>query len=160
MDYARQVPALIHREHLETLALLERLEAAVGRSKSPPPPSDAAWARLSAELDGNLANKIGRHFDFEEAYLFPLLAEGGDRDIALLLEDEHAAIRKLAERITGSIRGGAATAWSEFCALARELVERQVAHVQKEEMSLLPILDDMLDAEHDGELAERYLATA
>lgn len=164
MTYARQVPACIHREHRETLALLERLEAALGRGTSPPAAGDADWSRLLAELDANLANEVGRHFDFEEEELFPLLAEGGDRDIALLLAEEHEAILKLAEHITGLIRAGAAglspDAWVEFRYLALELVERQVAHIQKEEMSLLPVLEDMLDAERDGELLERYLASA
>ena len=40
-----------------------------------------------------------------------------------------------------------------------ELVERQVAHIQKETMALLPLLDDLLDAETDGQLALEY-ATA
>ena len=37
-----------------------------------------------------------------------------------------------------------------------ELAERLVAHVQKEEMSLLPALEDLVDEEADGELAAAY----
>jgi hemerythrin-like domain-containing protein len=162
MDYARRVPATIHREHLETLGLLERLEAAAAKSKSPPAPGDQAWARLCAELDANLAHDVGRHFDFEEQELFPLLAGAGDRDIAHLLAEEHRAIRELAGRVRASIRAGGAVhpAWGEFRLLALELVERQVAHIQKEEMSLLPMLEDALEVERDGELLNRYLAIA
>ena len=38
----------------------------------------------------------------------------------------------------------------------RELAERLVSHVQKEEMSLLPSLEDLLDEETDQALAGSY----
>jgi hemerythrin-like domain-containing protein len=164
MDFARQVPACIHREHLETLGLLERVEATLAKAKAAPAPGDAAWARLLHELDANLANEIGRHFDFEEKELFPLLASGGDRDIAALLAEEHEAILALAKRMIPVLRaylaGNAAQGWTGLREMALELVERQVAHIQKEEMSLLPVLEDMLEPELDAELLTRYLATA
>ena len=164
MDFARQVSACIHREHLETLGLLERVEAALAKAKAAPMPGDAAWARLLRELDTNLANEIGRHFGFEEEDLFPLLASGGDRDIASLLAEEHAAILALAKRMIPALRaflaGNATQGWPALREMALELVERQVAHIQKEEMSLLPVLEDMLEPEQDAEMLTRYLATA
>ena len=39
---------------------------------------------------------------------------------------------------------------------ALELAERLVSHVQKEEMSLLPALEDLLDEATDAELALAY----
>jgi hemerythrin-like domain-containing protein len=157
MDFARQVTACIHREHVETLGLLERVEAALAKSKAPPP--EAAWARLAAGLGANLANEIGRHFRFEEEELFPLVT--GDRDIALLLAEEHQAILALAERILPRLRSPASgAAWTELRELILELIERQVAHIQKEEMSLLPAIEDALEAEQDAELLNRYLAAA
>jgi hypothetical protein len=42
--------------------------------------------------------------------------------------------------------------------LGLELAERLVSHVQKEEMSLLPALEDLLDEEVDHELASAYAA--
>jgi hypothetical protein len=39
------------------------------------------------------------------------------------------------------------------------MVERQVAHIQKETMALLPMLDDLLDDDTDRELSMSY-ATA
>ena len=41
----------------------------------------------------------------------------------------------------------------DFRRLALELVERQVAHIQKESMALLPMLDDLLDDETDRALS-------
>lgn len=37
-----------------------------------------------------------------------------------------------------------------------EIVERQVAHIQKETMALLPLLDDLLDDDTDRELSMAY----
>ena len=159
MDFARQVTACLHREHFESLGLLERVEAALAKAKTPPAAGDGAWVRLMGELEANLANDIGRHFAFEEEALFPLV--GGDQDIAGLLAEEHAAIRALAKRIMPLLRpGGAAQNWAGFREMALELVERQVSHIQKEEMSLLPVLEDVLEAEQDAELLNRYLAAA
>jgi hemerythrin-like domain-containing protein len=159
MDFARQVTACLHREHLGSLGLLERVEAALAKAKAAPGSGDAPWARLMAELEANLANDIERHFAFEEEALFPLV--GADQDIAHLLAEEHAAIRTLAKRIMPLLRpGGAAQNWAGFREMALELVERQVSHIQKEEMSLLPVLEDVLEEEQDAELLNRYLAAA
>ncbi len=51
---------------------------------------------------------------------------------------------------------GAETPPPEFRALAFELAERLVTHVQKEEMALLPALDDLLDEDADRELQLAY----
>ncbi len=37
-----------------------------------------------------------------------------------------------------------------------EMVEREVAHIQKETMALLPMLDQLLDDETDRQLALAY----
>ena len=42
------------------------------------------------------------------------------------------------------------------CAL--ELVERQVSHIQKESMALLPMLEELLDEDVDRELSFAYSA--
>jgi hypothetical protein len=39
---------------------------------------------------------------------------------------------------------------------ALDMIERQVAHIQKETMALLPMLDDLLDDDDDRELAFAY----
>jgi hypothetical protein len=47
---------------------------------------------------------------------------------------------------------------AETRALGLELAERLVSHVQKEEMSLLPAVEDLLDEGTDHELASVYAA--
>ncbi len=106
---------------------------------------------------------VDRHFAFEESELFPRMDERGEGDIAGLLREEHDAIRDvvaelraLAERALGGALDDAG--WSALRTAALELVERQVAHIQKEEMSLLPILEDLLDDEADRQLAMDYVS--
>jgi hemerythrin-like domain-containing protein len=48
--------------------------------------------------------------------------------------------------------------WAALRRLAQEFVEREVAHIQKESMALLPMLEDLLDADTDAELALAYSA--
>jgi iron-sulfur cluster repair protein YtfE (RIC family) len=162
LSFSRHVPACLHREHVATLALLDRLDAALGQARRPPPPGDAAWAGLAAALAAGLAGEIDRHFAFEESALLPLLAERGDGDIAAVLAEEHVTIRAVAERLRPWLaawpRAGAPSDWAEFRALAGDLVERLSAHVQKEELALLPALDDALDPDADAALFERYQA--
>ena len=48
--------------------------------------------------------------------------------------------------------------WIDLQRGALEIVERQVAHIQKETMALLPLLEDLLDEDDDRELAFAYAA--
>jgi hypothetical protein len=48
--------------------------------------------------------------------------------------------------------------WDALKRGALEMVERQVAHIQKETMALLPMLDDLLDDDTDRELSMSYAA--
>ncbi|MCD6044364.1 MAG: hypothetical protein K0R40_3967, partial [Burkholderiales bacterium] len=72
---------------------------------------------------------------------------------AELLKEEHATIREVATRFIAL----ANEAFSkELRAVGVELAERLVSHVQKEEMSLLPALEDLLDEAADAELSLAY----
>jgi hemerythrin-like domain-containing protein len=163
MNYAHVTPGLIHREHLATIGLLERLEAALTARRPSGALEDGAFMALLGEVAATVENEVGRHFTFEQEALFPLLAEAGDGDIAALLQDEHAAILPLGTRLAelarrGRDHGFGPGDWAEFLRLGRELIERQIGHIQKEEMSLLPLLDSMLSDETDAELADSYNA--
>jgi hemerythrin-like domain-containing protein len=143
----RQVSRRLHEEHVATLALWSRVEGSLAAGKM-----DAALMRDAA---ASLAAEIERHFAFEEAELFPRLAAAGEGDIASLLQEEHATIRSAATRFIALSKGDFS---KEMRALGLELAERLMSHVQKEEMSMLPALDDLLDEETDHELASAYAA--
>jgi hemerythrin-like domain-containing protein len=142
--HTRQVSRRLHEEHQATLALWGRVEASLVSGRP-----DAA---LLASAAAALAGEIERHFAFEETALFPRLAAAGEGDIAQLLGEEHAAIRAAGAQFIALVKQNRLDA--DLRSLGMELAERLVSHVQKEEMSMLPALDDLLDEESDMALAE------
>lgn len=146
MTFDRAISRQLHEEHTATLALWGRVEQSLA--------SGAHDAALMREAAAALAGEIERHFEFEETQLFPRLAAAGEGDIAELLTEEHAAIRAAAARFMALARDDPPR--PELRPLAFELAERLVSHVQKEEMALLPALDDLLDADADRELQLAY----
>jgi iron-sulfur cluster repair protein YtfE (RIC family) len=148
-------------EHRTNLDLLGRVEQAFARAHGAGASRDPEFAGLARNFGRHLRQDIGRHFDFEERELFPLLDAAGEGDIAELLKEEHDAIRAVATELLPltDLAGAGALDDAGFGALKRavlELVERQVAHIQKETMALLPVLDDLLDEPMDRALAMAY----
>jgi hemerythrin-like domain-containing protein len=159
MSFDRQVSQALDTEHRTNLDLLGRVEQAFARRGGAA--ADPDFARLAGAFARHIEQDIGRHFDFEEGELFPRLAEAGEGDIAELLREEHDAIRAVAEELLPLARAAAAGTLDNagFEALKRgslEMVERQVAHIQKETMALLPMLDGLLDEETDRALSFAY----
>jgi len=151
MDYTRQTPRTLDSEHRETLALLGRAEQALARDDV------GALTAIAGALVRLLEVETGRHFDFEEQRLFPLLDEAGDGDLAALLTEEHQTLRAVAAELlplVRTLRTGPPAA-ADAAALKRlllEFAERQLVHIQKETLALLPMLEDLLDEETDREL--------
>jgi hemerythrin-like domain-containing protein len=146
--FTRQVCRRLHEEHEATLALCSRLEAALAAGRSDAPLMRAAAAALAGEVE--------RHFAFEETELFPRLAAAGEGDIAELLQEEHVAIRVAAARFIALVKENSFK--NELRVVGLELAERLASHAQKEELSMLPALDDLLEEELDHELASAYAA--
>jgi hemerythrin-like domain-containing protein len=154
-----QVSRILDDEHRSNLALLGKVEKSLAGAAR----FDPALAGLIAQFVRALEHDIDRHFRFEEESLFPRMAEAGDGEMAALMIEEHEAIREVAAELLPLARQAAQGAideagWSALRRSALELVERQVSHIQKETMALLPALDDMLDDETDRELAFAYTA--
>lgn len=156
MFFNRQTSLRLHEEHLATVQLWSRLEQTIV-TRAPEAELLESLRRCSAALD----DEVTRHFHFEERELFTRLAESGEGDIAELLAEEHETIRTAARSLRELLRLGQpdAAALQQLRALGLELAERLVAHVQKEEMALLPALEDLLDEETDRELALAYAET-
>jgi DUF438 domain-containing protein len=149
MEFNRHISRRLHEEHVATLALWGRLEAALAAGRH-----DAALLKSAA---ASLERELDRHFRFEEAELFPRLAEAGEGDIGELLREEHDTIRAAGMRFIVLVKGDGNE--KEIRTIGLELAERLVNHVQKEEMALLPALDDFIDEETDHELDSAYAAT-
>jgi hemerythrin-like domain-containing protein len=157
MPFDSQVAQTLDHEHRSNLDLLGRVERALARD------AEAELRVLVGPLVRCLEHEIAHHFGFEEEALFPRMAEAGDAELAALLSEEHDSIRAVAGELLPLARGAAvgtldADGHAAFRRLALELVERMVAHIQKETMALLPLLDDLLDDSADRELSFAYAA--
>lgn len=163
MTFANRITQTLHEEHRATIALMERLEQLIGRFRKGgvPDVGDPAVAKLLADVSAGVTHEVERHFDFEERELFRYLAEVGDEAIGAHLTEEHNAMRPLGTALAALARdaqrqGFDPGAWDEFRRVGRELCERMLAHVQKEEMALLPLLDENMDDEREAQLFEKY----
>jgi hemerythrin-like domain-containing protein len=165
MDNNSQTARLLHAEHMEEIAALERLEGALHQRKVTEPPAlgDEFMSRVLPDLIANTDAQINLHFVFEETHLFPKLDEYGEGGIGMFLASEHKVIRETGSKVLELARaarenGFDAESWREFYLVAGELIEWVVGHVQKEEMGLLPLVQDLLDEDADSELANAYMA--
>lgn len=157
-SYLRQVSRALDEEHRATLDLLDRVERAFPR------PGESRAADLGGLVGAfckHLQRELERHFEFEERELFPRLIDAGDGDMAALLLDEHHAVHTVAAELLPL--GDAAAAgtlddagWAQLKRLTLEMIERLRAHIQKETMGLLPLVDDLLDEDADRDLAFAY----
>ena len=158
MDHRSLVSRALDDEHRANLALLDRVEQAFGRMRAR---GSDELRTLAGALARQVEQDIGRHFEFEERELFPRMTDAGDGDMAALLAEEHASIRAVADELLPLARAAEegtldAAGWDALARGALEIAERQVAHIQKESMALLPLLDDLLDENDDRELAFAY----
>lgn len=163
MTFQRQVSRTLDDEHRLNLELLGRVEQAFAQVRRSGAAHDSGLTTLAKTFAWHIEQDLWRHFDFEERELFPRLADAGDGDMASLLLEEHAAIRAVAGELLPLARAAAAgtlddDGWATLRRSALEMIERLVAHIQKETMGLLPLLDDLLDEGSDRELAFAYTA--
>jgi hemerythrin-like domain-containing protein len=161
MSFIHRVTRMLHDEHMASVAMLNDLEGLLAASgRTAPDTSAAAVADTLAAIADVIEGEVTSHFAFEEEQLFTRLAEFGDDAIGQHLSEEHRAILPLGQALARMARtaltdGFTPEIWDRFRSRAGELVERMLAHIQKEEMALLPILDDVLDTETDFLLSER-----
>ncbi|HEX7327766.1 MAG TPA: hemerythrin domain-containing protein [Casimicrobiaceae bacterium] len=165
MNFQRQVCRLLDDEHRANLEILGRVEDAFARVARGSEADDPELAQIVGAFARHVERDIDRHFEFEERELFPRMDEHGDGDLASLLRDEHDAIRAVGVELLPLARAAVAgsldrAGWAELRRSAREMIEREMSHIQKETMALLPLVDDLLDEDTDRELAFGYAATA
>ena len=163
MSYTNRISQTLHDEHGATVALMERLEQMLARGRrGPPDKADSNVARLLSDLAAGMEAEIERHFAFEEEHIFTYLEAIGDTGIGEHLTSEHAAIRPIGARVAEMARAAAAGGftpdeWEEFRRMAQDLGDRMLAHVQKEEMALLPVLEENMDPETEERLYQEYV---
>jgi len=155
----------LHDEHRATIEFTERLEKLLASSRrAPPDVNDDFTQRLLRDIPAAVGPTLLRHFDFEESRLFTILAETGDAAIGAHLTDEHDVMREQGRELAALAREAAAAGfdaarWQAFRRVAADLGARLLGHVQKEEMVLLPLLEETLAPESDAELHLAYTAS-
>jgi hemerythrin-like domain-containing protein len=162
--FTNRISQKLHEEHRATMAVMERLEALL-TSQRRAPPNGNTHAALLRDVAASVESEVNRHFDFEERELFTLLDTAGDVAIGAHLTAEHTAMRPLGARLAELSRtvasGGCDDAsWAELRQVGLELCERMLTHVQKEEMALLPLIEESMDVETEERLYEDYVANA
>ncbi len=161
-SFTNRVCQTLHDEHAANLVLLERLERLISHhGRALPSSMDPAARQLLSELRSGMASEVKRHFDFEENELFPYLGSVGESAIGAHLAAEHAVLRplitQLSEIAQAVLDGGFDAAnWREFQRVGMELRELLSAHIQKEEMLLLPVIEGM-DSETALRLYQDYM---
>lgn len=162
MNFTRRTAQLLHEDHQATIAVIESLDQLIAKSrKKAPDVSDPSVLRTLKNAAGAINDEVSNHFAFEENELFTRLEEMGDLAIGEHLRGEHQAMLPLGQMVdeiarTAIENGFTKESWTKFRNVAGELVERMFVHIQKEEMALLPALDDLLDDEADMELSTAY----
>ncbi len=162
MQFARRTTQLLHEDHRATIEVIEGLDQLVARArKKAPDTNDPDVRRPLQAAAGAIEDEVSNHFSFEEDELFTRLEEMGDVGIGEHLRSEHRVLLPLGQTVARLARealenGFTDQSWPAFRNAAGELIERMFAHIQKEEMALLPALDDLLDPETDMELSTSY----
>jgi hemerythrin-like domain-containing protein len=155
-----QIGGLLHEDHMTTIETLQGLEEFLGRNRKAPA-VDADVKALLTGLAATLREEVEKHFGFEENHLFPLFVQKGETGIVMMLTHEHRSILPLASQVADLATEAAAAGfteqtWRDFADAGAELVEREIFHIQKEEMGLLAAISALLDPEVDARLAVTY----
>ena len=165
MNFHNRICQTLHDEHLANIALLQRVGQLLAAQGRTPPHNIQAVQRLLSDLGSGMASEVKRHFDFEESALFPYLDSIGESAIGMHLTEEHSMLRPLiaqlceTARATGE-RGFDAESWTQFRRLGAELCGQMSAHIQKEEMALLPLIEESMDSETEIQLYQDYRENA
>ena len=165
MSFSRRTAQLLHEDHQRTIVVIESLDQMIARArKKAPDTGDPVVRQTLDNAARTIEEEIGQHFGFEEDELFTRLEDMGDVSIGEHLRDEHRALLPLGQTVgemarTALEHGFNDESWATFRNVSGELIERMFAHIQKEEMALLPAIEDLLDAETDMELSTAYADT-
>ena len=155
-----QTGALLHQAHMTTIEALQSLEAFLGDNRKAPQVNDQIAVSLKS-LSSTLRSEVESHFGFEETHLFTVFTKRGELGIVTMLTHEHRSILPLALQVAdlalaAADIGFSDASWGEFKNAGGELIEREIFHIQKEEMGLLAAISALIDPETDRILADTY----
>lgn len=166
MEYTRATARAMHDDHMAVNALLDRVERFVEQHGSDDIPDHTRpeVGQLLSELRAAVEGEITSHFSFEEESLFPILEEAGAGDMCAILRRDNQVLlpqgMRLAEIAGPAGRSGfTAESWSEFRRDALTFADGLRGHANKEEMGMVPALEELLEEDQDRDLIARYRFT-
>lgn len=166
MDFQFEITRRLSREHHDVGQLMARLQSLLAAAASQPDWRDPRARRVLADLKAALEGEIPRHFAIEESELFPLIAEEGDPEMVDLLQEDHRTILALAAEIrplvVHALERGVLELdrWESLRSRGQAFATELASHADKEELGLVPALDELLDADEDRRIQSRYAAMA
>lgn len=163
MEFTRATARAMHEDHMAALALLGRVEQFLAQHSSAalPDSNQPETRQLLGDFKAAVNSEITSHFAFEEEALFPITAEAGADDMNRILKQEHDVLLPLGIRLAdlaGSAGrdGFTSDTWSEFRQASGEFIDGLRGHIDKEEMGLVPALEEILDEDQDADLIQSY----
>jgi len=165
MNFSNRICQTLHDEHLANIALLQRVGQLLATQGRIPPDNNQAVQRLLSDLGSGMASEVKRHFDFEESALFTYLDSIGESAVGVHLTQEHSMLRPLISQLCETAhgrreRGFDVESWNQFRRLGAELCGQLSAHIQKEEMALLPLIEENMDSATENRLYQDYMENA
>ena len=159
--FGTKLGVLLHKDHMHTIETLQALEDVLHANRKPPALAGELAALLTS-LKDTMRAEVQKHFGFEEDHLFTVFNQRGETGIVMMLTQEHRAILPLALEVADAAEAALATGfdeqgWRAFKDSANELIEREIFHIQKEEMGLLSAIAAVIDPATDAALADTYL---
>lgn len=162
MEFERATARAMHDDHMAALTLLDGIERFVqGAGGGVPDARLPATRQLLSDFKAAVHSEITGHFAFEEESLFPILAEAGAEDMCTILTRDHEVILPLGQRLAelageAGRNGFTPNSWGEFRRTAGDFIDGLRGHIGKEEMGLVPALEDVLEEDQDMELIAHY----
>lgn len=158
-----KIGSLLHEDHMQTIETLQAMEGVL--HKRAMPAMDEELRNLLQRLARTMRAEVEKHFGFEEQNLFPIFSSKGEMGIVIMLTHEHRSILPLALEIARLAECALADGfddgtWQAFRSVGAELVEREIFHIQKEEMGLMAAIASLIDPETDTKLAEAFRLVA
>ena len=160
MNLNNRVTRQLHDEHVAVIALMDKLQSF--SSSNQPDLSNSQVSNFLSDVKISIEGEVTNHFNFEEEDLFPILNNEGETDMSDLLHEDHEVILPLGMELVGLIteaqaNGFTAESWQKVKPMGTEFAERLRDHASKEEIGLVPLIDDLLVAGVDADLAQKYI---
>ncbi len=163
MEFTHAISRIMHEEHMAVLALLDKLEHLLSANLGAEPPDATAGdvRQLLGTIKAEITTEIKLHFAFEEEHLFPMFEEAGAGDMNNILIQEHQLLMPLGLGLAdmagqAASDGFDADSWVQFRTSSGQFIDGLRAHVAKEEMGMVPLLDDLIDQDQDSNLVANY----